>query len=989
MMCIHALKNNTLKLILTFLCILFSLPALPVPVTLDTSFDSDGLALTSPVPGIAGTANSVIRQSDGKLVVVGYSNNDFALARYNSDGSLDATFDSDGLVQTNISGTDAAYAVKEQADGKLVVSGITGSGLVLVRYNTNGSLDTDFGSGGVATIAGTLNCNQATSPSKTLIQQADNKWLVAAACTTGSVGRIIRLTDSGVLDATFSGGVVNSSTPINVIALQPDGKIVGGGCTLSLFCVDFKTVRYNSDGALDAAFGTNGVVVTDVSGVDNVHAVAIQVDAKIVVSGNASLSGAKTKLVRYNGDGSLDSGFGVSGIVQTDVGSGNEYVHGLNFQIDGKILVAGYASNGTNNDVMLLRYNADGNLDSTFDVDGMVMFDTGAVDIGNALLQQPDGNVVIAGSSNISSINQFLVMRFVVEVPPDADSDGVPDGSDNCANTANASQANNDSDDFGDACDADDDNDGLSDTQEATLGTNPLLADTDGDGVNDNVDKFPLDATETIDTDNDGIGNNADTDDDNDGVPDVSDPCPLTKLDCSFDGDGIALSSPAVDVANIAYSIVRQSDGKLVVVGTGGSDFTLARYNNDGSLDATFGGDGLVQTHIGATDRAYAIKQQADGKLVVGGATVGASSYGVLVRYNTDGSVDSSFGVSGVASVSNSNGVNMALAQQADGKWLAAWSAGVNLSILARFTQDGMLDSTFGNGGTRTASYGFDAVAIQQDGKIIVSGCVTSIICTQFHTSRYSSNGTLDATFGTNGVVNTDAGGSDNAYAVLIQPDQKIVLVGGNSVNTVLMRYNSNGSLDGSFGVSGIVQTNVYSGTDRGMGAVLQGDGKIVVAGYASNSTNNDVMLLRYNADGSLDSTFDGDGIVMIDVGAVDVGNALVQQPDGNVVVAGSSNISGVNQFLVMRFVVEVPPDADSDGDGVLDVNDAFPLDPTESVDTDNDGIGNNADWDDDGDNVPDTVDAAPLDGTDTTEIVLPLNGVYKGGILYQGGSKH
>ena len=121
----------------------------------------------------------------------------------------------------------------------------------------------------------------------------------------------------------------------------------------------------------------------------------------------------------------------------------------------------------------------------------------------------------------------------------DTDSDGVFDSVDNCTNDRNSDQLDTDGDLTGDACDSDDDNDDVSDADEATNGTNPLLADTDADGVDDADDAFPLNAGESVDTDSDGIGNNADSDDDNDGYTDTEETTAGTD---PLDGDSFPRS---------------------------------------------------------------------------------------------------------------------------------------------------------------------------------------------------------------------------------------------------------------------------------------------------------------------------------------------------------------------------------------------------------------------------------------------------------------
>ena len=223
-------------------------------------------------------------------------------------------------------------------------------------------------------------------------------------------------------------------------------------------------------------------------------------------------------------------------------------------------------------------------------------------------------------------------------------------------------------------------------------------------------------------------------------------------LDTTFGGDGMIKTSFGRREA-IAYAAAIQADGKIVVCGRAGrGDFALARYDADGVLGTHLrrGWRGLSLRGVGG---CYAVAIQADGKIVAGG--------GVLARYNSDGTLDTSFGEDGIVAAPAG-----ALAIQADGKIVVGGGA------LARYNSDGTLDSTFGDRGV--ADVPADAVAIQADGKIVVSDTGDETL------SRVNGDGTIDDTFGTDGTVSTDlftTGGWVNAIA--IQPDGKIVAAGG------------------------------------------------------------------------------------------------------------------------------------------------------------------------------------------------------------------
>ena len=354
-------------------------------------------------------------------------------------------------------------------------------------------------------------------------------------------------------------------------------------------------------------------------------------------------------------------------------------------------------------------------------------------------------------------------------------------------------------------------------------------------------------------------------------------------LDTSFGGgDGIATT--AVGGGNEAgYCVAVQADGKILVGGTSwnGSnyDIVVVRYNTNGTLDTSFGGgDGIVTTAVGSgNDTGYGIVVQADGKFLITGFDFnGANDDVALIRYNANGTLDTSFGGGdGIVTTDVGGGseVSYNVAVRADGKILVAGyrTAGSNLDFLVmQYNVDGTLDTSFGGGDgivTTAVGSGNDtgrSMTVQADGKILVTGYSSNGSNDDIALIRYNADGTLDTSFGGgDGIVTTTVGsGNEAGYSVAVQADGKI-LVGGTSWNgsnydIVVVRYNTNGTLDTSFGGGdGIVTTAVGSGTDTGYGIVVQADGRILVTGYSLNGSTNDVVLIRYNTDGTLDARFD------------------------------------------------------------------------------------------------------------------------------------
>ncbi len=266
-----------------------------------------------------------------------------------------------------------------------------------------------------------------------------------------------------------------------------------------------------------------------------------------------------------------------------------------------------------------------------------------------------------------------------------------------------------------------------------------------------------------------------------------------------------------------------QPDGKIVAVGTAeGLGVALARYNADGSLDTSFSGDGKQTTDFAGSDAANGVAIQADGKIVAVGT-------GGLARYNADGSLDTSFSGDGKQTTAlrgrrRERGGDPGGRQDRRGGPAAA-----SASRLARYNADGSLDTSFSGDGRQTTDFagadGANGVAIQANGKIVAVGQGA----VGFALARYNPNGSLDTSFSGDGRQTTDFGGSDAAHGVAIQADGKIVAVGwGRPAGLALARYNPNGSLDTSFSGDG-KQTTAGFGSANGV--AIQANGKIVAVG--------------------------------------------------------------------------------------------------------------------------------------------------------------
>ncbi len=424
---------------------------------------------------------------------------------------------------------------------------------------------------------------------------------------------------------------------------------------------------------------------------------------------------------------------------------------------------------------------------------------------------------------------------------------------------------------------------------------------------------------------------------------------PCTKVANAADGDldptfghGGQVLTDLNHSTDIGNAVAIQRDGKLVVGGTtykhnefSGEDFALARYNTDGTLDTTFGRGGKVTTDFpGLAAVISAIVIQRDGKILVAG---GAFPLFVflgnfeLARYNQNGTLDTTFGNGGIVTTSfgTEGCYAFALALQPDGKIVAAGTDFIDFSSennsntdfgLARYNPDGTLDTTFGNGGLVTTDFdGFNddvfSVLIQRDGKIVAVGSAKNPTnFYDFALARYLADGSLDTTFGSAGLVRTDFGDHnfDQARSALLQPDGKIVAAGfaisqnGGVENFAVARYGLDGALDISFSNDGITQVTFGSCCQSANRVLLQRDGKIVTVGYPnSESSDSDFVLARLNTNGSLDSTFGIGGKVRTSFGDLNGGaNGAVLQPDGKIVAVGFQATFSHNwaEFALARY---------------------------------------------------------------------------------------
>lgn len=671
------------------------------------------------------TRPEAVVDSDGRI----FATNGVAIFRHLQNGGVDYSFN--GGIGFSNSGINILQ-MKITPDNKLVVLGTSGSFYVVKRYNIDGTADNTFVGGGSVFIYSSSTYTNGYA----LCIQDDGKILVGV--TINSNGKVIRLNSNGSYDLSFAtDGVYTISNPgyIDGIAIENDGKIL----IVFNFQNSYSTYIYrlSSSGSFEQISSTLYLTVS--------RGIGVQSDNKIIVAGLYPDNGYKLGVQRLNPNLTIDTSFGTNGVaVYYDA----RYRPLICLQPDQKIIVTGQSS--------ILRYDSSGNLDPSFGTNGVYP------DVASFLTLQRDGKILY-GSGMMKRLH------------------------------------------------------GVS-------------------NFNSNKGKM------------------------------------ITQLGYQDD---------------VAKSFAQRSGGKWIVAGHSQNavsansltDFGLIGYNADGSLDYNFGSNGIVATDFsGGTDYAYTTVVQPDGKILVGGYSNSGATYFALARYLPNGLLDNTFGTGGkqINYINNQNG-------------------------------------------------GIFKITLQTDGKIIAVGWNSSY---DFRIVRYNTNGSLDNTFGTNGVVSIDmlSGSYDTAIDVFIRPDGKILVSGtvesGSDSFFGICRILSNGNLDASFDGDGKFITQVGGVYDYCSSMSVQNDGKIILIGTASNGSNNTCGIIRILENGGLDTSFDSDGKRTFSIGGAnydDYPNSVAVRTDGKIIIGGNtiSTANSTSTIFTTRLNSNGSFDTDYDSDGI------------------------------------------------------------------------
>lgn len=421
---------STWKIKLIILQTLFALHCFAQPQYLDSLFGNNGISLTD--FGHVEGAWSIINTSENKIVASGWSKyaesypEDILLMRFNNNGSIDTTFRSGYTITIGNSTWESAYSSIIQKDGKILVGGRFYNGLdwdfILARFYEDGNLDSTFANNGFA-IVNVSSDDRAFS----IDLQNDGKIVVAGFVKiTNWDLAVLRFQSSGLIDSTFgNNGIVIKDIDGDVdvafsVKVQSNGKIIACGWTFSNASWNFLLIRFNSDGSLDQNFGANGIVITDIDNVYNTsHSIVIQADGKYVVAGYRfyqDRTDTDILLARYNIDGSIDQSFGLNGIVTTDINENEDFAWDLLIQHDTKIVVTGYSKSSSSKSIVTLRYRNNGQIDSTFGDNGIIITSIFGIDEeGRHLVQQSDGKILVTGYS----FNGIDTDLFIIRIKPD------------------------------------------------------------------------------------------------------------------------------------------------------------------------------------------------------------------------------------------------------------------------------------------------------------------------------------------------------------------------------------------------------------------------------------------------------------------------------------------------------------------------------------------------------------------------------------------
>lgn len=748
---------------------------------------------------------------------------------------LDSSFHQQGYLTTHLTGANDEPAISlAYPDGKSIIVGYSYfdhgtvasayTAPVIMRFDQWGNPDPAFGASGTVVLNQLKNDANATDA----VLQPDGKLLITGQYLNSTIGPhhfIARLLENGDPDPTFGeNGVTGYPDPDlvawgNVLTLQPDGKILMGGSRFTYVppgsgYLEFILFRFNADGSVDASFGNNGQIVEAYQGYNSaVTAIQVAPDHSIFVGCQIF---SVSILFKYTQDGKIDTSFAISGLAGVEHPGG---ISNILLQDDGRIVVAG-STKSSSATGFIWRFNADGSDDLTFDSSPIEEYQ-------NLVGLIQDTSDVITMATNESG--QFKLIRWTA--------DGQVDWN-----------------------------------QYASV-------DISGSGY------------------------------------------------------------------YFANGLSALPDGFLLAGGSfensfGVKQYALLRMWNFGAPDADFGDHGFVTKNAGSGhSRAASVLVDSTQNILVGGEAgfidattiINIPTYnivGFVSKYTLKGELDTSFNHSGFRAMPHTGASLNLLARQNDGKVLVAGSSdvmfGSNFNTF-RMLPDGAPDEDYGQGGAASIDLSFAyeaharAVAVAADHSSYVMGHILNTSNKRVVTVvRIDSSGFPYYTFGADGVALYESvTGNPELHAGIMQPDGKLLLAGTTTSptpNIFLLRLLPDGTPDPDFGVNGII-AKPFGGIGFYLeGLDLQPDGRILLCGRQ----NNNVLIGRLLANGTRDNSFSDDGMLVLNTGSAESGNAIKITLEGKILIAGYSTDNTSSNPLLIRLLADGTPDPDFGTNGVL-----------------------------------------------------------------------
>ena len=379
--------------------------------TLDTSFGTSGFTTTS-ASGNNDSVRSIVLDSQGRIIVGGYSGSKFVLARYTSGGVLDTSFGTSGINTTTPGASDVINSIALDSQGRIIAGGNSDNHFVLARYTSGGVLDTSFGTAGITkTALGTGEDFRSIA--------LDSQGRIIAGGYSDNHFALARYTSGGVLDTSFGTSGFTTTTPgtgdiILSIALDGQGRIIAGGQSAIGGSNKFALARYTSGGVLDTSFGTSGFATTTPGTDDGIYSIALDGQGRIIAGGGAQVSSAyKFAIARYTTNGVLDTSFGTLGFNTVTKGSADG-VSSITLDGQGRIIAGGGAQVSGKNTLALARYTSSGFLDTSFGTSGFTTISPGDGDGIIAITGDSQGRIIAAGHSLLGGVNKLVLARYLI-----------------------------------------------------------------------------------------------------------------------------------------------------------------------------------------------------------------------------------------------------------------------------------------------------------------------------------------------------------------------------------------------------------------------------------------------------------------------------------------------------------------------------------------------------------------------------------------------